>query len=72
MRTILPRPTSDFEKTLPTEIAFADEVDFIGLEFADIAEVQKTLKNITYKSMQTRQNKQHCQDQAKNTRAQRK
>ena len=44
VRTILPRPTSDFEKTLPTEIVYADDVDFIGLEFADIAEVQKTLK----------------------------
>ena len=44
MRTILPRPTSDFEKTLPTEIVSADDVDFIGLEFADIAEVQKPLK----------------------------
>ena len=44
VRTILPRPTSDFEKTLPTEIVYADNVDFIGLEFADIAEVQKTLK----------------------------
>ena len=44
MKTVLPRPTSDFEKTLPTEIAFADDVDFIGLEFADIAEVQKTLE----------------------------
>ena len=40
----MPRPTSDFEKTLPTEIVYADDVDFIGLEFADIAEVQK--KNI--------------------------
>ena len=44
VRTILPRPTSDFEKTLPTEIVNADDVDFIGLDFADIAEVQKTLK----------------------------
>ena len=44
VRTILPRPTSDFEKTLPTEIVYADNVDFIRLEFADIAEVQKTLK----------------------------
>ena len=40
----MPRPTSDFEKTLPTEIVYADEINFIGLEFADIAEVQKTLK----------------------------
>ena len=45
VRTVLPRPTSDFEKkNLPTETAYADDVDFIGLEFADIAEVQKTLK----------------------------
>ena len=44
VRTILPRPTSDFEKNLPTEIVYADDVDFIGSEFADIAEVQKTLK----------------------------
>ena len=34
----MPRPTFDFEKTLPTEIAYADDVDFFGLdlEFADI------------------------------------
>ena len=32
------------KKNLPTEIAYADDVDFIRLEFADIAEVQKTLK----------------------------
>ena len=41
VRTILPRQTSDFEKTLSTEIVYADDVDFIGLEFADIAKVQK-------------------------------
>ena len=29
------------KKTLPTEIVYADDVDFIGLEFADIAEVKK-------------------------------
>ena len=28
VRTILPRPTSDFEKTLPTESVYADDVDF--------------------------------------------
>ena len=33
----MPRPTSDFK------IVYADDVDFIGLKFADIAEVQKTL-----------------------------
>ena len=32
------------KKILPTEIAYADNVDFIVLEFADIAGVQKTLK----------------------------
>ena len=57
MRNILPRPTSDFEKTLPTETAYADDVDFIGLEFADIAEVQKTLKkyNLLVKADKTEQ-----------------
>ena len=31
VRTILPRPTNKLEKTLPTEIAYADDVDFVGL-----------------------------------------
>ena len=55
----MPRPTSDFEKTLPTEIVYADDVDFIGLEFADIAEVQKTLKkyNLLVNADKTEQTK---------------
>ena len=59
VRTILTRPTSDFEKTLPTEIVYADDVDFIGLEFADIAEVQKTLKkyNLLVNADKTEQTK---------------
>ena len=59
VRTILPRPTSDFEKTLPTEIAYADDVGFIGLEFADIAEIQKTLKkyNLLVNADKTEQTK---------------
>ena len=59
VRTILPRPTSDFEKTLPTEIVYADDVDFIRLEFADIAEVQKTLKkyNLLVNADKTEQTK---------------
>ena len=32
VRTILPRPTNKLEKTLPTEIAYADDVDFVGLK----------------------------------------
>ena len=31
VRTILPRPTNELEKTLPTEIAYTDDVDFVGL-----------------------------------------
>ena len=31
------------EKTLPTEIAYADDVDFVGLNFVDTEEVQNTL-----------------------------
>ena len=41
VRTILPRPTNELEKTLPTEIAYADDVDFVGLNFVDTEEVQK-------------------------------
>ena len=43
VRTILPRPTNKLEKTLPTEIAYADDVDFVGLNFVDTEEVQNTL-----------------------------
>ena len=43
VRTILPRPI--LKKTRQQNLYnYADDVDFIGLEFADIAEVQKTLK----------------------------
>ena len=40
---ILPRPNNELEKTLPTEIAYADDVDFVGLNFVDTEEVQNTL-----------------------------
>ena len=43
VRTILPRPTNELEKTLPTDIAYADDVDFVGLKFVDTEEVQNTL-----------------------------
>ncbi|KAK3797086.1 hypothetical protein RRG08_053742, partial [Elysia crispata] len=43
VRTILPRPTNELEKTLPTEIAYADDVDFVGLKFVDTEVVQNTL-----------------------------
>ncbi|KAK3762174.1 hypothetical protein RRG08_040542 [Elysia crispata] len=43
VRTILPRPTNELEKTLPTEIAYADDVDFVGLNFVDTEKVQNTL-----------------------------
>ena len=39
----MPRPTNELEKTLPTEIAYADDVDFVGLNFVDTEEVQNTL-----------------------------
>ena len=43
VRTILPRATNELEKTLPSEIAYADDVDFVGLSFVDTEEVQNTL-----------------------------
>ena len=46
VRNILPRPTFELEKALPTEIAYADNVDFVGLEFVDTEEVRKNLREI--------------------------
>ena len=43
---MLPRPTSSFEAEIPNEVAYADDVDFIGQNYADIKEIQVALKKI--------------------------
>ena len=44
-RTTLPRQIVKYEKEIPNEIAYADEVDFIGHDYVNINEIQETLHN---------------------------
>ena len=44
VRPILPQHTAELEKTLPSEIAYADDVDFIGFDDINIENVQTILK----------------------------
>ena len=41
--TMLPRPTSSFATEIPNEVAYADDVDFIGQNYADIKKIQEVL-----------------------------
>ena len=43
VRTVIGKPKSPLEEKIPREIAYADDVDFVGLEFIDIDAVQRTL-----------------------------
>ena len=43
VRTTLPRPIVKYEKEIPNEIAYADDVDFIGQDYVNINEIQETL-----------------------------
>ena len=44
VRPTLPRPTTSFEAEIPNEVAYADDVDFIGQNYADIKKIQEVLK----------------------------
>ena len=55
VRPTLPRPTTSFEEEIPNEVAYADDVDFIGQNYADIKKIQEVLKKIPAQS-------QHGQD----------
>ena len=44
VRTLLPQPVTESEKTLPNEIAYADDVDFIARERIDVTQIQRVLK----------------------------
>ena len=44
VRTTLPQPTTELEKFLPREIAYADDVDFVASENINVAEIQNVLK----------------------------
>ena len=43
VRTLLLRPKVKYEKEIPNEIAYADDVDFIGQDYVNINEIQETL-----------------------------
>ena len=43
VRITLPRPIVKYEKEIPNEIAYADDVDFIGQDYVNINEIQETL-----------------------------
>ena len=44
VRPLLPQPVIESEKTLPNEIAYADDVDFIARERVDVTQIQRVLK----------------------------
>ena len=44
VRPTQPRPTNSFEEEIPNEVAYADDVDFIGQNYADIIKIQEVLK----------------------------
>ena len=48
----LTRPITSFESEAPT---YADDVDFVGQNYADIKKFQEVLKNTSLKSTRTRQ-----------------
>ena len=46
VRPTLPRPTSSFEEEIPNEVAYADDLDFVGQNYADIKKIHEFLKKI--------------------------
>ena len=59
VRTVIGEPKSPLEEKIPREIAYADDVDFVGLECIDIDAVQEHFTDITLKSILTKQKKHH-------------
>ena len=49
VRTVIGEPKSPLEEKIPREIAYADDVDFVGLEYIDIDAVQRTLHRYNLK-----------------------
>ena len=48
VRTVIGEPKSPLEEKIPGEISYADDVDFVGLEYIDIDAVQRTFHIILY------------------------
>ena len=49
VRTVLGKPKSSLEEKISREIAYADDVDFVGLEYIDKDAVQRTLHRYNLK-----------------------
>ena len=47
--TVIGEPKSPLQEKIPREIAYADDVDFVGLEYIDIDAVQRTLHRYNLK-----------------------
>ena len=49
VRTVMGKPKSPLEEKIPREIVYADDVDFVDLEYIDIDAVQRTLHRYNLK-----------------------
>ena len=49
VHTVIGEPKSPLEEKIPREIAYANDVDFVGLEYIDIDAVQRTLHRYNLK-----------------------
>ena len=49
VRTVIGELKSPLEEKIPREMAYADDVDFVGLEYIDIDAVQRTLHRYNFK-----------------------
>ena len=49
VRTVIGEPKSPLEEKIPREIVYADDVDFVGLEYIDTDAVQRALHRYNLK-----------------------
>ena len=49
VRTVIAKRKSPLEEKIPREIPYADDVDFVGLEYKDIDAVQRTVHRYNLK-----------------------
>ena len=59
VRTVIGEPKSPLEEKIPREIAYADDMDFLGLEYIDIDAVQRTLHKYNLKVNVDKTEKKH-------------
>ena len=59
VRTVIGKPKSPLEEKIPREIAYADNVDFEGLEYIDIDAVQRTFHRYNLSIMTKQKKKPH-------------